>query len=96
VGGRSLFEMSTELRFPVRGPLSAVAFLDAGVVGARSSSYDLGDLRYAVGPGVRYKTPIGPVRVDFGMQLNPIPGLLINGEPETRHWRVHFSIGHAF
>jgi hypothetical protein len=30
------------------------------------------------------------------MQLNPIPGLLINGVPETRHWRLHFSIGQAF
>jgi outer membrane protein assembly factor BamA len=96
VGGRTLFEMSSELRFPVRGPLSAVAFVDAGVVGATTSTYDFGDLRYAVGPGLRYRTPIGPVRVDVGMQLNPIPGLVVNGTPETRHWRVHFSIGHAF
>jgi hypothetical protein len=41
-------------------------------------------------------TPVGPARVDFGFQLNPIPNLRVNGEPENRHWRVHFSIGQAF
>jgi hypothetical protein len=34
--------------------------------------------------------------VDFGYQLNPIANLRVNGEPESRHWRVHFSIGQAF
>jgi len=28
--------------------------------------------------------------------LNPVPGLLIDGKPETRRWRLHFSIGQAF
>ena len=42
------------------------------------------DLRYAVGPGLRYQTPVGPIRFDVGYQLNPIPGLLVNGEPQTR------------
>jgi outer membrane translocation and assembly module TamA len=49
-----------------------------------------------VGPGLRYLTPIGPARVDFGYQLNPIPNLRVNGAPERRHWRVHFSVGQAF
>ena len=40
--------------------------------------------------------PIGPIRFDFGWQLNPIPGLLVNGSPQTRRWRLHFSIGQAF
>ena len=31
-----------------------------------------------------------------GYQLNAIPGLIVNGLPETRHWRIHFSIGQAF
>ena len=37
----------------------------------------------AVGPGLRYDTPIGPVRFDVGYQLNPIAGLLVKGEPEA-------------
>jgi outer membrane protein insertion porin family len=95
IGGRSLVEVSSELRFPVRGKLHGVVFADAGGVGA-DSRLPFGGLRYAVGPGLRYLTPIGPVRVDFGVQLNPIPGLVIEGMPEERRWRLHFSIGQAF
>jgi outer membrane translocation and assembly module TamA len=51
---------------------------------------------FAVGPGLRYLTPIGPARVDFGYQLNRIENLRVNGQPEARHWRIHFSIGQAF
>jgi outer membrane protein insertion porin family/translocation and assembly module TamA len=96
VGGRSLAEASSELRFPVRGKLSGVMFVDAGNVWPESRTLRPGDLRYAVGPGLRYLTPIGDIRVDLGMQMNPIPGLVVNGVPETRHWRVHFSIGQSF
>lgn len=96
IGGHSLFEASTELRFPLMGNLSAVAFVDAGNVWTNPWDFDIGDLRYSVGPGLRYGTPIGPVRFDIGYQLNPIEGLLVQGEPETRRWRMHFSIGQAF
>jgi hypothetical protein len=41
-------------------------------------------------------TPVGPARLDLGYQLNPLEGLLVNGEPQKRRWRVHFSIGQAF
>ena len=47
-------------------------------------------------PGCATMTPVGAMRVDVGFQLNPIPGLLVNGEPEPRHFRFHFSIGQAF
>jgi outer membrane protein insertion porin family/translocation and assembly module TamA len=53
-------------------------------------------LRYAVGPGVRYGTPIGPIRFDVGYQINPIPNLQIDGREQQRRWRLHFSIGQAF
>jgi outer membrane protein insertion porin family/translocation and assembly module TamA len=96
IGGLSMLESSAELRAPVWGNLSAVLFADAGNVWPGSWGVNLHDLRYDVGPGVRYLTPIGPIRADVGFQLNPIPGLLINGKPETRHFRFHFSIGQAF
>jgi outer membrane protein assembly complex protein YaeT len=94
IGGFTQFESSVELRAPVWGNLSAVAFLDAGNVWTRT--WQFGSLKYDVGPGLRYNTPIGPIRVDLGYQLNPYPSLLVNGEPESRHFRVHFSIGQAF
>ena len=96
LGGDSMLAFSEELRAIVHGNLGAVVFLDGGNVWADSLGFNLGDLRYAIGPGLRYQTPIGPIRFDFGWQLNPINGLAVNGEPQTRRWRVHFSIGQAF
>src|SRR5262245_36522064 len=96
VGGNSMLEFTEELRMVVRGNWGIVLFLDAGNVWAESFGVNLSDLRYDVGPGLRYNTAIGPIRLDLGYQLNPIPGLLINGQPQTRQWRLHFSIGQAF
>src|SRR5262249_21365956 len=52
--------------------------------------------RYAIGPGLRYQTPIGPIRLDLGYQLNRIPNLLVNGEPQHRYWRLQFFIRQGF
>jgi outer membrane protein assembly factor BamA len=95
IGGDSMLALSAELRAGLRGNLGGVVFIDAGNVWAGPYDFNLNDLRYAVGPGLRYQTPIGPIRFDFGWQLNPIPGLLVNGAP-SRKWRMHFSIGQAF
>jgi outer membrane translocation and assembly module TamA len=71
-------------------------FVDGGNVWADSWGIRLGELRYAVGPGVRYQTPIGPIRLDVGYQLNPIEELRVDGEEQQRRFRIHFSIGQAF
>jgi outer membrane protein insertion porin family/translocation and assembly module TamA len=96
IGGRSMVVASAELRVPITRNISAVAFVDAGSVGGNDVNADVRNPRADAGPGLRWHTPIGPIRVDVGFQLNPIPGLIVNGERETRHWRVHFSIGQAF
>lgn len=96
IGGRTMMEVSTEARFGVRGKISGVLFVDGGNVWRDPWDVQLSDLRWAAGPGLRYDTPIGPVRVDIGFQLNPIDGLVIEGNPEKRKWRLHFSIGQAF
>jgi outer membrane protein assembly complex protein YaeT len=96
IGGLSMLEGSSEVRLPVWGKLGAVAFLDYGNVWADAFTFKAGDLRYAAGPGLRYLTPIGPARIDLGYQVNPEEGLLVNGKPQQRRWRVHFSIGQAF
>jgi outer membrane protein insertion porin family/translocation and assembly module TamA len=96
VGGRTLVQLTSEVRFPITGRLSGAFFVDAGGVG--SSDLDVEDVRIrtSIGTGVSYRTPIGPVRADIGYQLTPIEGLLVNGRPETRQWRIHLSIGHPF
>jgi outer membrane protein assembly complex protein YaeT len=96
IGGLSMLEGSSEIRLPVWGKFGAVAFLDYGNVWTDSWGIDVNDLRFAAGPGLRYLTPIGPARLDVGFQLNPIPGLLVNGEEQKRPLRLHFSIGQAF
>ena len=95
IGGLSMLEGSTEIRKPLFGKLGGVAFFDFGNVSDRSVDVPT-SLLYAVGPGLRYLTPVGPARIDFGYQLNRIPNLMVNGKPETRAWRIHFSIGQAF
>jgi outer membrane protein assembly complex protein YaeT len=96
IGGLSMLEGSTEIRKPLIGKLGGVAFFDFGGVSDQSLRLPTNELVYAVGPGFRYLTPVGPARVDIGFQLNRIENLRVNGEPEGRPWRIHFSIGQAF
>jgi outer membrane translocation and assembly module TamA len=95
IGGRALLDASTEMRL-MFGQFGAVAFVDAGQVWADTAGLGSSPLLLAAGPGLRWASPVGIVRADVGFQLRRIPGLLVNGEPETRRWRIHFSIGHAF
>jgi outer membrane protein insertion porin family/translocation and assembly module TamA len=96
IGGASFANFSAELRAPVWRSLGAVVFLDGGNVWTNPWEMGLDSLRYDVGPGLRYQTPIGPIRADIGYQLNPISNLLANGRPQSRRFRFHFSIGQAF
>lgn len=96
LGGNSFLAFSAEARATLKGSLGGVVFLDAGDVWADSAGFALNDLRYSIGPGLRYQTPVGPIRIDVGYQLNPIPGLVKNDRLQTSRLRFHFSIGEAF
>ena len=74
IGGNGLVIFNAELRVPVAGGLGVVGFVDTGNVFARVSNIDLGELRTAVGSGVRYKSPFGPIRFDLGFKVNRQPG----------------------
>jgi outer membrane protein insertion porin family len=92
LGGDAEIVLNAELRTPVRGPVGAVLFADGGNVFVRATDVKLTNLLGAVGFGVRYRSPIGPIRVDLGFKLDrrTIGGKL---EPRTA---IHFSIGQAF
>jgi outer membrane protein insertion porin family len=88
IGGNGLVVLNAELRMPVTGGLGVVTFVDTGNVYARVSTIELAELRSAVGAGIRYKSPVGPLRIDFGVKVRPLP-------TESRSaWFVSF--GQAF
>jgi outer membrane protein insertion porin family len=74
IGGNGLVIFNAELRVPVAGGLGVVGFLDTGNVYARVSDIDLAEVRSAIGGGIRYRSPVGPLRIDVGMKLNRLPG----------------------
>lgn len=96
VGGNALLAFTSEVRATLSNRVGGVLFLDGGDVWPDTHAIRLRDLRYATGVGLRYQTPVGPLRFDLGYQLNRLPGLRVEGRPEGRRWRMHFSIGQAF
>ncbi len=96
LGGDALVAFTSEIRATLTKSMGGVAFIDGGNVWTTAREIKLDELRYAAGLGLRYQTPVGPIRLDVGYQLNPIPNLLIDGQPQQRRWRLHFSIGQAF
>lgn len=92
-GGNALLIFNTEVRVPVWRGLVAAAFVDAGNVFLRVSNLDLAEIRGAAGFGVRYLSPIGPIRVDLGFKLSPMT--FANGTKESRT-ALHITVGQAF
>ncbi len=70
VGGRSLGEISIEARARITDTIGAVAFADAGYVGADSVPGFSEDVRIGVGVGLRYLTGLGPLRLDVAVPLD--------------------------
>jgi outer membrane protein assembly factor BamA len=78
VGGRQLFILNSEMRFPLKimKPLGGVVFYDGGnVYRAINLNSFVNNYSNTIGLGLRYATPIGPIRIDVGRNLNPVPGL---------------------
>ena len=120
LGGKALLMNQVELRFPLIGDnVRGVLFEDAGnvysglnSVSLRVRQRGLQDFNYmvhAVGFGVRYQTPVGPIRLDLGYSINPprffgFKGtqqqlLLGTGQltnQQVGHFQFHFSLGQAF
>ncbi len=108
VGGNALLFNSVELRFPVWGQsFSGVLFHDMGNVFARvkdltlrqrqRDEHDYRYLAHAMGLGLRYRTPVGPVRFDMGYNLNPTRVALQDGGVQTlSRWQFLVSIGQSF
>jgi len=88
IGGRSLFQVSAELRVKVTETIGIVPFFDAGNAYASDFPNFSAPLYKAVGIGLRYYTAIGPIRADLAFPLEERPG--------TGRVAVYVSIGQAF
>ena len=88
IGGEFFTIFNIEYTVPIFGELEGALFTDAGNLLPTAEEPGLDDMRYALGVGLRYKLPIGPVRLDYGVNPNPQ-----NGED---FGAFHFSFGFAF
>jgi outer membrane protein insertion porin family len=93
IGGNAVAILNAELRVPIVGGLGLVGFIDTGNVFARTSDLDVREFRSAGGFGVRYRSPVGPIRIDMGFKIRRrelVPGTL------ESPFAVHISLGQAF
>lgn len=104
VGGRATFLFNVELRQSLDRIIpnfGLAAFLDGGQVWQNISSLASRPIQFGAGGGIRYQSPIGPVRVDIAYKLNPTDEDLriYRGADYGSAWDrigIHFSIGQAF
>lgn len=103
-GGNTVLTFNVELRQNFSGFLrkfGVAAFLDGGQVWSDLTSLEERNVQVGTGGGIRYQSPIGPVRVDVGYKINPTDQDLniFQGVDYGSAWDrigIHFSIGQAF
>jgi outer membrane protein assembly complex protein YaeT len=88
LGGRSLIELSAELRRPITERFDLAGFVDAGQVSLSSWDFPIRDLQYGAGIGVRFRSVIGPLRVDLAFPLDRRSG--------DAAWQVYLAVGETF
>jgi len=88
-GGLSVLEFGTEARIKITDDFGVVPFIDGGRAGLEVHPSDFDDLLWAGGLGLRYYTPIGPLRFDVAMPINRRQGV---DDP----YQIYISLGQAF
>ena len=74
IGGNALILLNLEYRRRIAGEFFAAIFVDAGNVWGSPSKVRLGDIRWGPGIGLQYRTPAGPLRAEYGWNVNSEEG----------------------
>lgn len=90
LGGEALAVFNIEYTVPLLDFVKGALFVDTGNVWSQAGDIGRGGFKTGVGFGVRIKTPIGPLKLDYGIPLNKQPG------KESKEGRFHFSMSHGF
>lgn len=91
-GGNGVVILNGEVRTQLWTNLAVVGFVDGGNVFARAGDMSWRELRGAAGVGLRYRSPLGPLRLDLGFKFDR---RIVSGKRE-RGWEFHLSIGEVF
>ncbi|OIO37107.1 MAG: outer membrane protein assembly factor BamA [Candidatus Omnitrophica bacterium CG1_02_49_10] len=89
VGGGALLIGGAEYTVPLLQSFKGAVFYDFGEVWSTTGDFLKGDIKNSAGLGVRIKTPIGPVKLDYGVPINPDNG-------KSRSGRFHFNMTRGF
>ncbi|UCD58034.1 MAG: outer membrane protein assembly factor BamA, partial [Candidatus Hydrogenedentota bacterium] len=85
VGGKSKLEGTLELSYPLIDIIRVYAFFDFGQVWREIEDFGQDKINTSVGLGAGLRTPLGPIRIDYGFPLNP--------DDDQGNGRVHFTTG---
>jgi outer membrane protein insertion porin family len=90
IGAEKMMVYNLEYRFPIlkEQGVVGVVFFDAGNVFGKDENYTFSDIRKSVGAGVRWYSPLGPIRIEYGYILSP--------RPDDPTGNVEFSMGGSF
>jgi outer membrane protein insertion porin family len=100
IGGNVMLLTNIEARIALPAHLGLVFFLDGGNVWTTAGTVNLTEMKFSVGTGIRYNTPVGPLRLDCGFKLRredvsyptATPPIRVDESP----YEINFTLGNAF
>ncbi len=90
IGGEALLLGSVEYTVPIIEIIKGAVFFDTGNVWDKVKNYGTGGLKSGTGFGLRVKTPIGPIKLDYGIPLDTVPG------QTKKSGKFYFSVSRGF
>lgn len=90
IGGNSMLVANIELTIPLMDFIRVAGFFDTGNVWEKAGDFGSGGFKSGLGFGLRVKTPIGPIRLDYGFPLNDEPG------EDEKKGKFYFSMSNNF